>query len=290
MLGAPGFEQQQWVPWLMMPWVVAAGAGVWAVDHYTGRWIGAWRVFPMVLLGGYGLVLAVFFVLSLATAGSLRLTDSHLVARRPWSRQRWAWNELRDIRVLTVDHSLYPHLRPETDPETGLVREPTDSSRRILALVPERGPAVVLPRPFQDGDPDRTERLAEQLRAALHRYRPEAEPLDGEAAHRASREVLEDLEARERRRARNDRYSFIAAVLAIGAGCVVRIVQVQLQARGGQSWLPSVTVVLFGIALLVQLSLNKGHLARIPRLLRRVNSTVLWMTGGVLLLLAVKGG
>ena len=269
---------------------MAAGAGVWAVDHYTGRWIGAWRVFPMVLLGGYGLLLAVFFGLSLATAGSLRLTDSHLVVRRPWSRQRWAWSELRDIRVLTVDHSPHPAMELVTGPETGSETEPTDSPRRLLALIPERAPAVALPGPFQDGDPEQTERLAEQLRAALHRHRPEAEPLDGEAARRASREVLEGLEARDRRRARNSRYWFIAAVLVTGTGCVVRFVQVQIQARGGQSWLPSVTVALFGIALLVQLSLNKGHLARMPRLLRRVNGTVLWVTGGVLLLLAVKGG
>jgi hypothetical protein len=184
-LYAPGRDPEEQPPtWLFLPWVLAATAGAWAIDRYTGRWLGPWRVVPEGVLGLYALLWGLVGVLGLAADASVRLTGMHLEVRRPWRRQRWLWSELRDIRILNV-------YRPPLSAAGG------QGAAGVLTLIPESSPAVPLPGPFQGSSPEQMDQLAERLITALQQHNPRAEPLDDGALDAAQQDVRERLQARD---------------------------------------------------------------------------------------------
>jgi hypothetical protein len=262
--------------WWFLPWVVAATAGVWAIDRYAGRWLGAWRVIPEVALGGYALLSGLVGVLLLATEASVRLTEEYLEVRRPWRRQRWAWTELRDIRVLNLGQT----------PTSATGRHDTAG---ILALIPQSGPAVPLPSPFQGSSAEQMDQLAERLITALHRHNPRAESLDDAALDAAQQDLRERLQTRERRRARRGKHWPLAFALFVGTGLVVFAIAIVRALVDGQPWRQATFGALFGVFGLVQVALAKGYLKRFPGPLQRAAGVVPWLTLAALLFLIQRG-
>jgi cation transport ATPase len=290
----PGHEPGQ--PNLVAAWpvVFAAAAGAWAIDRYTTHALGAWRYIPVVVLGFYAVAasLIMLLMISVTNEPNLALTEKHLVLRRWLRRQRWAWTELRDVRIVEID-----------DQEQKTVS--------VLTLVPVRGPLVALPDPFranawpritpeqaesepglgkvaakQERIPAELDQVAEQLSAELGRRNPTVKPLDADAFETAARELRESVHAEKQRKTRRGWIATAVFWLVAVAALVVAGLRFAHNPAGESGWQRLALIVM--IVYIGQFALVRGALSRFRERWREAYRIAVMAVGIVLgLLIAV---
>jgi hypothetical protein len=270
--------------------IAVAAAGAWAIDHDTAHAIGAWRDIPVALLIFYAALVTAIQVVIVACSAQLRLTDTHLILRTAVRRRRWAWAELRDVRVLEIAGAAGTRDGPSTPQDAALIS--------ILTLVTVRGEAVALPGPFRssgfrslppqdpeterdpDGEDETSARvpaeligLADRLGAGVREHHPAAVALDEQECARAVQQVQADLEAARRNaRRRGKLWSVAFAVLGAAALSVLgeRIV-------GGSAHQRLYAVVNLGVILVIGV---QGLTARRSKVWRRIGFALQILTAG----------
>ena len=267
MVYGPGHDPQH--ENLVGSWVAVTVAvvGAWAIDTYAVHTLGDWRYVPVAVLVFFAFVAGSITLLLtvVANEASLELTDTHLILRGWLRKRRWAWTDLREIRVVEV---AWPAFEP-----LDLPAEKVD----ILTLVRVSGPMVPLPAPFRksmstepdDADTDsdsgtaRLEPIVQQLNAALRLHHPLAEPLDDAEAAAATAALNESMESAERRRATRDKHWSKAAVPLVIIVVLFQIIRATQENTHQTPWVYVSAILLCSAA--AQVFSGTRWLPRLPK-------------------------